>query len=216
MSFTLGSRGAWAARRRNALRESPRALKRLAAAVFLVTAFGVPAGSAAGPSVSASRLLGAEVVDRTGEDLGAITDLAVDLSAGVVRYAMVRSDGSTVTGPPSDPPGEKVFGIRLQALRPGLQRGQLVLRDREESASSGASADGRMMRASTLIGLPVVLRDGRRLGDIVDLGVDLDTGEVLHAAIEVKAPGAQRLTLPLAGLRFPGAGAKAVLEAAVR
>jgi sporulation protein YlmC with PRC-barrel domain len=168
-------------------------------------AFAVPATAA--PTVSASALLGAEVVTPSGSEVGYITDLAVDLQESAVLYAMVYADGGAATG-------EKVYGVPLAALRPGVQRDQLVLREGADGPRP-AGEKARMIRASELLGKDVELPHGARAGEIADLAVDLATGRVHHAVYRPEDAKHFRLNLPLSAFNFPALGGNAVLAAAI-
>lgn len=175
-------------------------------ALLLAASVTFAAPATAGPLVSASALLGAQVVTSSGSDIGHLTDLAVDLGGSQVLYAMVYSDGDSLTG-------EQVYGVPLASLRRGLQEDTLVLTDRPE-AQPPAGEQAATVRATELIGKDVDGRRGARAGEIADLAVDLATGRIEHVLFRPGDAETFRLHLPLSAFEFPAAG-NAVLAAAI-
>lgn len=109
-----------------------------------VIALGALIGALMAPSqgvaqqVRATALPGA--VARTGgETIGHVTDLAIDLASGEVRYAMVYANGSADLA-------EQVYGVPLSALRPGMRRDHLVLDPPAASAPAPQTADAQLVR----------------------------------------------------------------------
>lgn len=151
-----------------------------------VIALGALIGALMAPSqgvaqqVRATALLGA-AVDRTGgETIGHVTDLAIDLASGEVRYAMVYANGSADLA-------EQVYGVPLSALRPGMRRDHLVLDPAAASAPAPQTTDAQLVRVSRLIG-----------GDLADIVIDLDSAAVEYAL--VKGPAGATHAAPLAAL----------------
>ena len=169
------------------------------------------AGVQAAP-VSASGLLGARVADAQGERLGSIRDLAVDLDAGTVRYAILeKSETSTQE--------RQLKAVPMGALRPGLAQDQLILNQahppsqanlpsRPEPAPAG---DPRVVRASTILGMDIDHPSGADYGVIHDLILELRDGRVLHAEVRLDAANPVRREVPLRALRFPPAEGRAIL-----
>jgi sporulation protein YlmC with PRC-barrel domain len=181
-------------------------------AIAVVALAAAPLGAAA-QIVSASKLIGAAVVSEE-EQLGHITDLAIDIRSAQVRYAILYA------GPRSNL-GEQVFAVALQDLRPGLRQDYLAL---QPAAAPPAPPQGteRMARASELIGRNVANVRGEDVGAIQDLGVDLESSRVAFAVLELQARGRPSgvlaqdegplKRLPLAAFDFPPLGGDAVLR----
>jgi sporulation protein YlmC with PRC-barrel domain len=138
---------------------------------LLVAALLAGPAPALAQEVRASALLGAAVDKPDGENIGYVTDLAIDLASRRVAYAMVRVAGNTTRS-------AQVYGVPLAALRPALQSGHLVL-ERAAAGNPSPPPDAQLVRASRLIG-----------GDLADLVVDLDSAAVRH--VLVSAPGGER------------------------
>lgn len=175
--------------------------------VTLLIALAAPLAHAAPVSISA--LLGVRVASPEGERLGTIRDLAIDLAAGEVAYAILdfRDPSALDT---------KLRAVPLEAFRPGLARDQIVL-DLGAEASRGASAEPRqrdagLARASSVLGMKIDHPSGADYGAIQDLVVDFDTGRLQRAVVRLDA-GADNQTreLPFSALRFPPGHAAAIL-----
>lgn len=149
-----------------------------------------------GPLSSVSALIGAEVVDAEGRNLGRVTDLVIDPAAPSVRYAVLLR-----TAPAA---GEERRAVPLPALRPGLGR-QLVLAPPEGNAAAGGGPAGELVRASALIGRTVEIRGQGRIGRIADVLVELETAEAPYALVRLDGDDEPRRAVPLDALRL-GAG----------
>lgn len=183
----------------------------LTSKVFVIALLLLAAG-AVQASVSASGLLGARVADAQGADIGVIQDLAVDVGAGRVAYAIVE-------GKQAGSKGERLRAVRLTDMRPGLARDQLVLDPHAPGASepSQSSPPPRLMRASTILGMQVVHPTGGNVGVVQDLLVDLDSAQLERAVILLDAGvPSQKRQLPFSALRFVEGSDKALLTLAVR
>ena len=174
--------------------------------LILAVLFGVATLAAQAAGAPGSALLGAVVLDREGKELGTIGDLAVDVEAGSVAYAIVHYRD----------PGALRLDVRplaLTDLRPGLAREHLVF---DPSAAAGGSAapraDARLLRASTVLGMKIDHPTGASYGVIDDIVVDLDTAKVQHALVRLDADvdGGKR-EVPFSALRFPAGSGTAVL-----
>ncbi|HEX6318099.1 MAG TPA: PRC-barrel domain-containing protein [Burkholderiales bacterium] len=159
-------------------------------------------GAQAAP-VSAGALLGARVADAEGAQLGTIHDLAVDVAAGYVRYAIVEKAETSRNQ-------REVRAAPITALRPGLARGQLVLESRTQVPPGNAG--GYLMRAKAILGRPIDHPTGADYGTIRDVFFELESGRVLHAevSLEAAANGVKR-KVPFDALRFPPAQPNAIL-----
>lgn len=158
---------------------------------------------AAPQTVDATHLLSAEVRDARGRALGEIRDVAVDLEHGLVSYAIFAAR-EPLAG------GERLEAIAFDSLRPALKRNALVLAG--PPAPHRPDLDARLMRMTNLLGMPVKGTDGRELGVIADIAVELSTGRLGEVALE-RSAGADEATDPVAfaALAFPRGSGKAVL-----
>lgn len=175
----------------------------------------------------ASRLIGMNVDNARGENVGEISDLAVDLNTSELRYAILSFDPGLLSA-------EKLFAIPLNQLR--LQPGQRqavynVDRQQLERASFNRSDwierfftdESRVrrldqawnlkqptdrasaLRVSDLMGKDIDDRNGREIGEIEDLVVDISRQRVHYAVAEFdpdQAAGGPYHALPLALLQF--------------
>lgn len=198
----------------------PRWLLAAAVAVLIVSlaATSFAQGSAAGSgqvsarqqdtlNVRASQLIGKDVRNSQGQDLGEIQDLFVDLPARQVHYAVLSFGGFLGLG-------DKLFAYPMRAFTLSRDRGELVLdvsRERLEKAPGFASeiwpnygddpyfgevrryfneaqrppATARgMMRATELLGRGVNDRSGRDAGEIQDVVVDLAQGRISYLVMD--------------------------------
>jgi hypothetical protein len=146
-----------------------------------------------GPLSSASALIGAEVLDAEGRNLGRVTDLVIDAAAPSVRYAVLLRSAPTA--------GEGRRAVPLAALRPGLGR-QLVLAPPEGSAATGGGPTGELVRASALIGRAVEVPGQGRIGRIADVLVELETAEAPYALVRLEGDDEPRRAVPLDALRL--------------
>ncbi len=70
--------------------------------------------------LSATSIIGDQVRNTAGEDLGEVEDLMIDLRRGDVRFAIVSFGGFLGMG-------DKLFAVPLEALRVDLDNHELVL-----------------------------------------------------------------------------------------
>ena len=191
---------------------SAKPARRMCAVVMLAALGGLPGANVHATPVSASGLLGARVADEQGERLGTIRDLAVDVDAGMVRYAILEQSETSTQ--------ERQFkAVPMTALRPGLARDQLIL-DRAQPPSQAnlpsrpgpaPADDPQVVRASTILGMDIDHPSGADYGVIHDLIVELRDGRVLHAEVRLDAANPVRREVPLSALRFPPAEGRAIL-----
>lgn len=155
----------------------------------------------------ASRLIGLKLRDGHGRVLGEVEDLIVERSAGSVRYAIVAWDpgvfkSEKVYGVPLarlslDAQGK---GLAYAAMAPerldaaGITRNQwkdsspLGHRNFVDNldkfyAAGPAERNARFAKASDLIGMDVNSREGRDIGDVKELVLDLRSGVVRYAIL---------------------------------
>lgn len=170
--------------------------------------------NAAGKTISATDLIGYSVRNPSGEDLGEVADLVVNLSSGQVVFATVEFGGFLGFE-------EEVVPIPLNAFvwdaetdvllldipEETLQNApsfadswpdltdsrwdvetenfwaELGIVTRAEPAGGVRSIAGTAIRASDLLGRNVDNPDGNDLGEIQNLLIDLETGQVRYAVM---------------------------------
>jgi sporulation protein YlmC with PRC-barrel domain len=147
----------------------------------------------------ASDLIGMDVSDRSGDDVGQIKDLIVDTGSGKVRSAIVSFGG--VLGV-----GDKLFRYPLSSFSRG-DSDDLVLNVDERTLKSAQGFDRddwaerkerNVWQASRLMGKDVVDRNGEHLGEIQDLAIDTRSGKIDYAVLKYDRPW--RLDNPLVAM----------------
>ena len=180
----------------------------------------------------ATQLIGKEVKSTAGVDIGRINDLVVNMDTGDVRYAVLSLDGAVGIGE------SRLYAIPVDSLKMGVTRDDLVmhldaskwkerkpftagnwpaLRDSgywsEIDRVSGKPAIQPIdryfaFRASELIGKDVRDADGKNLGKIRDLVIDMNKQKVHYAVLEFD-PGRARddrlYQFPITSFEFPEA-----------
>ena len=180
-----------------------------------------------------SQLIGMEVTDRQGKDIGEIEDVVIDLQGGKVHAAVLSFGGFMGIG-------EKQFAFPVSELKPGKEdkltmdidrqklenregfaQGQWPAMDDEywgrvggqgKAAAGGGAQQAQKMtlvRASELKGKSVSDNSGKEVGEIRDVIVDLNRGEVKSIAIEVQDGGGQAMVKP--GALAQGTGDKLLI-----
>jgi sporulation protein YlmC with PRC-barrel domain len=177
----------------------------------------------------ASDLIGMDVHNLQGRDLGEINDLMIDVNNQRVRYAILAFGGFMGLG-------EKLFAYPVRVLQTSGDRLVLdVPKDRLERAPGfdrnvwpdwidtsyrdevdryfGPGVSGpenlknvRLVRASELMDMDVNDKQGREAGEIEDLVVNFSTGKVRYAVLdfdEAWSADDKLLPLPLNTLRLP-------------
>jgi sporulation protein YlmC with PRC-barrel domain len=158
--------------------------------------------------VRASKLLGKDVRNRQGEDLGDIKDLVIDVNHGKVHYVVLSFGGFLGLG-------DKLFAFPTRAFQPAQANDELVLTvdrqklehapgfmpDRYPDWNSAAwrnevdryfgsglaipsASDMWLVRATDLIGMDVKDPSGDHLGDIQDVVLNMGNGDVRYAVLE--------------------------------
>jgi sporulation protein YlmC with PRC-barrel domain len=158
----------------------------------------------------ASNLDGMQVVNAQGEEIGDIKDIVIDLNSGRVHAAVLGFGGMLGIG-------EENFAFPIKELKPGKQANQVVmnidkqkLENREgfsqsqwpgmsdeywtrsgSQAAAGSSAQGKMnlVRASELDGKEVQDKSGRKVGEVQDVVVSLQNGEVKNYVVRLEDGG---------------------------
>lgn len=167
-----------------------------------------------------SELIGTKVTDNQGKDIGEIEDVVIDLQAGKLHAAVLSFGGFMGIGekhfafPPSElKPGKEnqlTLDIDKQKLenREGFAQGQWPGMDDKywgrvggqgKAAAGGGAQQAQkttLVRASELEGKSVSDNSGKEVGEIRDVIVDLNQGEVKNVAIQVKDGGGQAMVKP--------------------
>lgn len=153
----------------------------------------------------ASALIGKNVHDSDNKNIGEINDLIIDVTTGDVRYVMFEYDPSVFKS-------GKVYAIPMNSLTlaadgktlgyKGISREQLdsVATDKKDWKAALANTryldsvdtaygvkredvNPNLQRASDLIGRDVNSREGKDIGDIKELVVDMRTSKVRYAVL---------------------------------
>jgi sporulation protein YlmC with PRC-barrel domain len=163
----------------------------------------------------ATELMDKKVVGRDGDDLGEIKDVVVDLETGKVHAAVLEFGGILGVGekhyafPVSElKPGKDADKLAMDIDKDklknaeGFAKGQWpemndeywgrVGQQSQSSAGSGGTQQGQkanLMRASKMIGQDVQDKSGKDVGEIKDLVINLQDGELKNVVIDVKDAG---------------------------
>lgn len=182
----------------------------------------------------ASKLIGTNVKGKNGESLGEIVDLALETSQRQVSYAVLSFGG--VIGV-----GAKLFAVPLSAFETGKGRNELVLNVTGDQlkamqgldddkwpteistnwpaakanmqGSVKASSTITVVRATKYLDYDVKNPQGKELGEISDLAVDLEQGTIKYVVIEhggLLGIGENLVAVPSSKL-VPGAEADEVI-----
>lgn len=161
-----------------------------------------PATAAAAAQARASELLSTPVSDPRGERIGTLGQLVVDVDNDVVRYALIERD-------------ERDFAYPFTALRRAPRGdGFVVDEGRPFAVAPGTEPrHGRLVGVTTLMGREVRFADGDRAGEVRDLVVDLQSGEVERVLVAYEpVMGDPPVSIPLGRMRIPTDGRPIVLE----
>lgn len=188
------------------------------------TAAGVPAAL----DMRASQLIGKEVRNAQGQDLGEIQDLIIDVNNQRVHYAVLAFGGFLGLG-------EKLFAYPVRTLQTSgdqlvlnvpkerLQRApgfdpnrwpnwsETIYRDEIDryfgpTVSPKRMDNMRLVRASELIGKDVNDRQGDDAGEIEDIVVNLNTSAVRYVVLDFDkawSPDDKMVALPVNTLSLP-------------
>jgi sporulation protein YlmC with PRC-barrel domain len=149
--------------------------------------------------VHASRLIGMQVRDRSGEQVGKIEDIVVDLSDERVRYAVIATGGFLGIGEKhytypmsrfsrsANADGDLVLDVDAQSLSKApvfyndwpdfndtLYRAGIDGKTGSEKAKAGETD---LRRVSELLGIDVKSPSGVQVGELEDLLIDLRSGK---------------------------------------
>ena len=175
----------------------------------------------------ASKIIGADVKNAKGEDLGDVQDLIVNADDGTVNYAIVAFGGTLGFG-------EKLFAYPMDRFQAATSGDELVLNaspeemknapgfDRSQWPSFGmggyrgevekhfgqtAQTGGNLLRMSEMLSNKVVDRAGNEVGQIEDVVVSVTDGKVRYVALEPEKDlnmGDQLAMLPMNAIRATG------------
>lgn len=180
--------------------------------------------------IRASKMIGKEVENAQGENLGEITDLIVDVRSQRVHYAVLSFGGALGLG-------DKLFAYPISRFKSAADDDKVVLNvDKEKlkdapgfdkdkwpewsnnryrkdvdryfkaDTAKAVSRGERMFRASDLIGKDVNDRRGKDAGEIEDLVVNMQNGKVSYVVLDFDkawSPDDKLLAMPLTALTFP-------------
>ena len=175
-------------------------------------------GQAQKGQMQVSKLIGTEVTNAKGEDLGEIKDVVIDMQGGKVHAAVLEFGGTLGLG-------EKNYAFPISQLKPGKGDKVMLNVDKEKlknaegfaqnewpamndeywgrvggQASAGASkSQGQkqsqakkkmnLMRASELIGQNVQDKSGNDVGEIKDIMVSLGSGQLRNIVLDLNEGG---------------------------
>jgi sporulation protein YlmC with PRC-barrel domain len=175
--------------------------------------------------VRASRLIGMFVRSPANERMGQIKDLIVDVNNARVRYAVLEFKGEIFVS-------KKLFVFPLTAFKSSMDGEHLILGiekaklaaapgftpdrwpdwharysseiDRHFGLAppSARGRDRRLVRASRYLGAEVHDAQGRDIGDVVELVVNLNDGEIHYAVVAFDKPWSindKLVAVPLGG-----------------
>jgi sporulation protein YlmC with PRC-barrel domain len=178
--------------------------------------------SAAGASaqtsnaMSAKRLIGTDVVDAQGKDMGEIKEIVLDLHNGRVHAAVVEFGGFLGIG-------DKQYAFPVSELKPAKERNKLMLNvskdklkdeqgfDKEKwpamsdeywgrmagkAGAGGTKVQGQKVnlhRASKLMGQEVQNKDGQQVGEVSDIVLSSDRANIQHIVVNRKDGGDARI-----------------------
>jgi len=180
----------------------------------------------------ASKLIGQDVRNAQGEKLGDIKDIVVDVANSRVHYVILEFGGFLGLGEKhfayplrvfraSSDKDELVLNVDKERLKkaPGFEKNKYPDWDKPEyraqvdkyfgdSVAVKPAANMKLIRGSELIGKDVNGADGKDLGEIEDVVVNLADGSIRYAVLEFDKSwslGDKRFVFPLKSFR---AGAK--------
>jgi len=178
--------------------------------------------------IAVSRLLGRAVIDAAGADIGRVEDLIIDTSERGTHFVVVSSGGWLDLG-------DRHRLLPLAQLTPGTRPGSVLVEldpdrlaavpviepdewpnfetqtfwDWEPAAAGGSDEPllvRRYVRATVALGKTLRGRDGEVVGELEDFVVNLGTGSVRYAAVElagVAQPRQRHVAVPLGSIDFP-------------
>lgn len=88
--------------------------------------------------VSEDKLIGTDVVDATGKQIGEIEDVVIDLKSGQARFALMEFDKSWS-------PVDKLYAFQMSEFKPAKENGKLMLETRKEALENLPSVDKKAL-----------------------------------------------------------------------
>lgn len=169
-------------------------------------------------AMSAKKLIGTDVVDAQGKDMGEIKEVVLDLHNARVHSAVFEFGGFMGIG-------DKQYAFPVSELKSAKERDKLALNvdkdklkseqgfekdkwpamddkywsgvaSRDKSAAGGPQRSGQKVnlhRASKLMGQEVQDKSGRQVGEIRDVLLSSDRGRIQHIVIDLKGAGEARI-----------------------
>lgn len=155
--------------------------------------------------VRVDKLIGMRVRGADGKDIGTVRDVLINLPQGEVRYAVFEFDpGSSRIG--------KIYAVPLRNLRldsgggsvsypkmtdEGLDRSTIAQSDWKSTLQGARFIDdidayfgyqpslsrGRTQRATALLGKDIEANDGKVIGELVELVVDMGESKLRYAVV---------------------------------
>ena len=184
----------------------------------------------------ASELIGKNVRNQEGKDIGEVEDVLVNMKSGRVQYTVLSFGGFLGMG-------DKLFAIPMDSFDRSQQRDHLVLNVSEERLKKAEGFDKdkwpnyredpgffervrsafnsqtteddtregyrNTMRLSELLGEDVNDSQGRDIGEVEDIVVDMGRGRISYVALDFDAPGDSEdrlIPVPLSALSAPSGG----------
>lgn len=155
-------------------------------------------------AVRASKMIGMNVINREGKNVGEVKDVIVNMNTGDVRYAVLSFGGFLGLG-------DKLFAVPVKEFKMAVDKEDLILDVNKERLEKSKGFDpnnwptdraywneadriwgakpvqtqdnARAYRVSQLIGKDVLSRDGKDIGDIKDLVINMNTQKVHYAVL---------------------------------
>lgn len=184
----------------------------------------------AGRDARASKLIGMDVLGANGKDLGEVNDLIIDPNSQTVRYAVLAFGGflglgeklfaypvqAFRFGPERD---ELVLNVPEERLKdaPGFERNRWpdwgrrddpyrTQVERFHGEQTAQTAGPRLVRASEMLGQNLEDQRGENAGEIEDLVVNMNTGKVRYAVVDLATGWGlddKLVPLPMQSFLFP-------------
>ena len=164
-------------------------------------------------AVSAQKLIGTDIVDAQGKDMGEIKDVVLNLDTSRVHAAVLEFGGFLGVG-------EKQYAFPIGELRSAREGDKLMLNINKErlekdkgfdkdkwpemsddywgrigkqEKAAGQAGKMNLVRASKLIGRDVQDANGKDIGEIKDVVLSTDRGRIEHVVVDLDGRGEQRL-----------------------
>lgn len=168
-------------------------------------AAGATVDPATWQDIRASELIGKKVAGKDAQPLGEVKDLAIDVRSGHIPHVILSFGGLAELG-------DKLFVFPVNAFERDQIKDRLVLNvERSQlKQSSGFDRsnwpfDPPLRRASELRGANVTDPDGKAVGEIEDLVVNMDSGRIerVWLAQDGRRGAQDKQALPLSAFAIP-------------